>query len=54
MYLFVGIVGYLMFGNNIEGPITSEVIAVQHGMGAISLTIMALVTFFPIAKVPLK
>ncbi len=43
-----------MFGNDVEGPITSEIIALEHTPHVISVAMMALVTFFPIAKVPLK
>jgi hypothetical protein len=54
LYLFVGIVGYLMFGNHIDGPITSEIISLKHSPFIVSAVIMVTVTFFPIAKIPLK
>ena len=43
-----------MFGNNIKGPITSEILSLKHSPFIVSIIIIVTVTFFPIAKIPLK
>lgn len=43
-----------MFGNNIEGPITSEILSLKHSPSVVSIIIIMTVIFFPIAKIPLK
>ena len=54
LYVLVGVVGYLMFGNDITGPITSEIISLPKSPKFVAILVVVLVTVCPIAKVPLN